>query len=281
MSTLPPSYGNPPSGADHPDPLAALSADLDRRERAARRGEIPVIAGLALFGAALAVGGAPSRFLILLGCWIAGLGALLLAGRVARDREEAGAGPRGAITVDTFRGEPATVLREHPARATLTAVATAYPGLLFLALAVLGAVSGQHAGFLAVLAVVGAAFLVAAARQVLRARRAGVWLTPAAVVVVRRDAQHRIAWIDVVAVSEPRGPVDLVVLRARSSAAVEASGRVRPSLGLPEEVSITTGATAVDAPALARVLRHYTGAGTTAELGTPASVTTVRGLARS
>jgi hypothetical protein len=102
-----------------------------------------------------------------------------------------------------------------------------------------------------------------------------------AVVVVRRDARRRVAWRDVVAVSEPRGPVDLVVLRARSAAAVESAGRVRRPSGLAEEVTITTGSTALDAPSVARVLRHYASGVDMSALGTPASVSEIRAVVRA
>lgn len=281
MSAAPPSGGMPSSGSGRPDPLAALGAELDRRERAARRREIPVVAGLVVFGAVLAGGGAPSALLVLIGSWVAGFGLLLLVGRSVRDREERGVGRRSAVTVAELDGARATVLPEHGTRAMLTAGVTAYPGLLFLALAVLGAVRGLHLALVVVAGVVGAGFVTAAVRQALRARRAGVWLTPASLVVVRRDSRQSVAWRDVVAISEPRGPAELVVVRARSGAAVESAGRPRPSAGLAEEVVISSASTAIGAPSIARVLRHYASGADTAVLGTAASVLVVRDLARS
>ena len=281
MSAASPSGGMPSSGSGRPDPLAALGAELDRRERAARRREIPVVAGLVVFGAVLAGGGAPSALLVLIGSWVAGFGLLLLVGRSVRDREERGVGRRGAVSVAELDGARATVLYENGTRATLTAGATAYPGLLFLALAVLGAARGLHLALVVVAGVVGAGFVTAAVRQASRARRAGVWLTPTALVVVRRDSRQRVAWCDVVAVSEPRGPAELVVVRARSGAAVESAGRSRRPTGLAEEVVISPASTAIDAPSIARVIRHYASGADTAVLGTAAGVSTVRDLARS
>lgn len=160
MSSHPPP---PPSGAGPRPP----GPDPDAWLRAARRRELPVVIGVAAFGIVLVVLGRASVPLVVLGLWIVGVGVILLAGRFARDRQErgqrqgrsAGTGPVGGD------GAGATVPSEHRARGPVTAVLTAWPGVLLLAAAALGTGSGMSVGVVVACCVVGLAFVVAGLRR--------------------------------------------------------------------------------------------------------------------
>lgn len=267
-----------PSGAGR----NGSEADMDPWLRAARRRELPVLIAVVAFGAFLVVVGHTTLSVVVLGLWVIGVGALLLAGRAVRDRQERGDGPRGAIALGTLDGTRATVLREHPARGLLTAGLTAWPGALLLAGAVIGAGSAMSAGLALAVGAVGVGSLVAGARRALHERRAGVWLTSAAVTVRDHRQSHRMAWGDVAAVTEPGGPTGLVLLLAREPAAVIVSGRARRGLpgGRGREVLVRAEATALDAPGIARTLRHLSADADVSLLGSAAGCEMVLRIAR-
>ncbi|GEL46183.1 hypothetical protein CHO01_12990 [Cellulomonas hominis] len=262
---------------------SAPDADTDPWLRAARRRELPVMIGICAFGALLVVLGRTAVPLIVLGLWIVGVGAILRAGRAVRDRQERGEGPRGSIGLGRLGDESATVLREHPAHGLLTAGMTAWPGALFLAAAGLGAGGAMSSGLAVVVGLVGLGFVVAGARQAVRVRRAGVWLTPTRLTVRERDQSYRVGWADLAAVSVPSRPTDLVVVLASGSAAVTVSGRERRRFprGPRGEIPIRTEASAVDAAGVARVLRHFGDGGETTTLGQAGSDELVARLART
>ena len=267
-----------PSGAGSHEP----GVPTDPWLRAARRRELPVLIGIVTFGALLVVLGLGSVPLLVLGTWTIGVGAILLGGRTVRDRQERGDGPRGPIGGGALGGERATVLREHPARGLLTAALTAWPGVLFLVAAALGAGGAMSAGLAGAIAFLGLGFVIAGVRQALRVRRTGVWLSPSGVTVRERDQSFRMAWADMAAVSTPSGPSDLVVAVARESAAVTVSGRERRGFprGPRGQVPVRTESLPVDAPGLARVLRHFGGDGDAFRLGSPEGAELVSRIAR-
>ncbi|MET0432568.1 MAG: hypothetical protein ABW025_00260 [Cellulomonas sp.] len=250
--------------------------------RAARRRELPVLIGVVAFGALLVAFGPESAPVVVLGAWIIGVGALLLAARAVRDRQEQGHGPRGAITLAKLDGEQATVLGEHGVRGLLAAGLTAWPGALFLAAAAFGAGDAMSSGLTVVVALVGLGFVVAGARQANHVRRNGVWLTPSGLTVRDRDQAYRVGWQDVAAVNEPPTSTALVVVLARDSSAVTVTGRERKNFprGPRSQIPVRAEASALDAPALARVLDRVRADPDRRWLGTQGSRETVLRLAR-
>jgi len=123
---------------------------------------------------------------------------------------------------------------------------------------------------------------VAGVRQASRTRRLGVWLTPSGLTVRDRDHGYHVGWQDVVAVTEPPRSTDLVVALARDSSAVTVTGRERRSFprGPRGEIPVRTEASALDAPALARVLDRIRVEPDREWLGTQASRETVVRIAR-
>ncbi len=250
--------------------------------RSARRRELPVLIGVVAFGALLVVVGLASAPVVVLGLWIIGVGALLLVARGVRDRQERDQGPRGAITLATLDGQPATLLGEHRARGLLTAGLTASPGVLFLAASGFGAGGATSTGLAVVGWLVGLAFVVAGVRQAGRTRRLGVWLTSSGLTVRDRDHAYHVGWQDVAAVTEPSRSTDLVVVLARDSSAVTVTGRERRSFprGPRGEIPVRTEASALDARALARVLDRIRVEPDRGWLGTQASRETVVRIAQ-
>jgi hypothetical protein len=261
------------------DPREALR----HAERAAHRRELPTLVGLIAFGLLIAVAGRGEPAALGVGAWIAGVGGLLLVGRVLRDREARGAGPRGRFTTRTLDGEPATVLHQHPARWLVGPALSAWATVPFVALVLGGARSagsdaGLGAGVLLTALLVPVGLVVGG--QVRRTLRAGVWLTPSALVVRERDVTSRVPWADVRRITDadrPAAPVR-VVARDRSAVTVVArrrsEARFRAALG---DVLVPTGSLPLDAPDLVALLRRCAQPGGAAALGTDAGLALVRG----
>jgi hypothetical protein len=265
-------HAPPPSG---PESLEAPYASWLRRQR---RREIPGSLGLLVFGGFLVTGWRTHGGLAVLGVWIAGVGLLVLAARHRRDRGRAGRGPRGEIVSASLDGVPATVLREHPAPARLTAVFAAYPGLLLLSPLLGWAHLEVYLRY--VLVALALPFLLWALWYVRGARRAGVWLTETEIVVQGWGHVARTHWVDVVrvlAVDAPRARY--VEITARHPLAVLATGRSRmPDLDWPGRIQVVTPFLPLDAESLERVLRRLADGSRTSILGTSAGPDLVRSI---
>ena len=261
------------------DPVEALW----RANRRARRRELPTIVGLVAFGLLVAVAGRDEAGPVGHGVWIVGVGVLLLAGRVLRDREVRGAGPRGRFSTRALDGEPATVLHQHPLRWLLGPALSTWTTAAFVAL-VLGATSGSAADARLGAGVLLAAVLVPVALvvggQVRRTLRAGVWLTPGALVVRERDVTSRVPWAEVRRVVELDGRAAPVLVLPRDEAAVSVVARRRSDArfrAMYGGVLVPAGALPLDTPALAALLRACAEPGGAAALGTDAGLAVVRG----
>jgi hypothetical protein len=229
----------------------------------------------------MVVGGVRTHIgLAVLGAWIAGFGAVMLTLRHLRDRGDAGRGPRGRTEASSLDGVPATVLRDHPAFALLTAGVMLYTNLLFL----LPLLAWDHldVGLRVLCAVSAAPLLVLALRYAHWARDAGVWLTRSEVVMqgwdqVRRMRSDEVRLVSVGRVARP--PV--VLLAGDRATAVQVSGRRRlyPGLELPGHIAVVTPFLPLDAESLERVLRTLADGSRTSVLGTSAGPGLIRSIA--
>jgi len=265
-----------------PEQVADLRRRLDGYEKNSRRLEVPTAVALIVLGTVIAAGVSARPAVGAVGFWVGLLGVLLLWARSVRNRTERGAGPRGPAPHITDHGEPATVILAPRARLAVTLAFWLLIAVPLLGAGLAAALAGQvGAGVL--LAVVGAwslvpVFLVAAGQIT----PGGVWMTAAAVVVRDHGLESRIPWEALVTVAPSEAGT--VVLRAAVSDTIHRrrSGpwAVGARIGGPDLASVDTRWLAIDAPAIARILEHYRQRGAAAELGTPASLTTIAGLSR-
>jgi hypothetical protein len=256
--------------------------ELRRSQRAARRGEIPTVVGLIVFGVGGVAASRGQSVGLFIGSWIAGVGVLLLIGRVLRDREAKGVGPRGRLATRTLDGEPATVLHVHPARHLLGAAFSLYATVPFVALLVPALRSSAVGGAVLLAALVIPVGLTVGG-QLRRALRAGVWLTPSALVVRERDVTSRVAWTDIRTISDSAGASATVFVTAHDPAAVTIVARRRRERRFREgfgSVVIPTAALTLDAPSLTVLLRTCAAPGVAERLGSEAGLVLVRGSRR-
>lgn len=289
---------NEPSGAARgvrpPATTASAAAETRRRleamERGARHLEVPVATGIAVLGLVVGAGGLTRRGLLAVGAWLVALAALILWARALRNRTERGIGPRGpAPRLTALDGDPATAVTAHPTRVIGTV------GMwLLLATPLVGSgaalLSGGEPVAGGVLVGAGALWLAPVALVAAgRISPGGVWLTPSAVVIRDHGLESRIPWSALAAVADGAGTDaanGTVVLRAHGATGTIHRGRSRPwpvsaRTAGPRIAVVDARWLALDAPALATVLRHYQRSGTTGELGSPASLRTIGTLTGS
>ncbi|MCG7285463.1 hypothetical protein MHY85_05665 [Cellulomonas sp. ACRRI] len=252
--------------------------------------EVATETGLIVFGTVIVVVGRAETAALGIGTWITAVGLLLLVGRVLRDRERGGAGGRGQIATRVLDGEPAAVLHEHPARPVLGAVFAAVATVPFVALVFgaarlgVGAGAGEDVAVVVVLIALVVPVALTVGGQLRRALRAGIWLTPTALVVRERDVTSRVRWPDVRWIGDTDGPASVVRVVVRDSHAVTVDARrgrdrrLRAALG---DISIRTGMFALDAPELVELLRACQEPVVAARLGSDAGLALVRESRRS
>ncbi len=220
-----------------------------------------------------------------IGSWLAGVGVLLWIGRVLRDREERGTGPRGRLVTRTLDGERATVLHQHPARHLFAAVFAAYATVPFAAPLVAAWFRSDESrlGAAAMLGVLLMTVGLVVGGQVRRARRAGVWLTPTALVVRERDVTSRAAWANVRWISEPSestATVTAVVFDRSAVSVVARRRREQKFRAMFGDVIVPTRSLVLDADELVGLLRTCMAPGVADRLGTEAGLMLVRGAHR-
>lgn len=286
------SMQGPRSDADGTASPATSSAELRRRldahERSARRLEVPVAVAIGVLGLVTVAGGVTHPGLLAVGAWLVTLAVLVLWARSVRNRTERGTGPRGpSPRLTTLNGEPATAVTAPATRLVVTLAMW-----LLVAVPLLGGglalLVGDAPGAGALLLGAGVVALMPVALVVVgRVSPGGVWLTPSAVVVRDHGLESRIPWPALVTVADDattdatRGTVLLradaaagTIHRHRSGPWARSVRTVGPAIAL-----IDARWLALDAQAIARVLRHYHRSGTAGELGSPASLRTISDLA--
>jgi hypothetical protein len=266
-----------------------VSDPSGRAGRATRIRELATITGVIAFGMLILIGGRSGAVTIGVGAWMIALAVLLQIGRVLRDREASGAGPGGRIATRTLDGEPATVLHEHPARHLLGAALAALATAPFVALPLsavpwdAGSTDDDVIGVIVVLSALVVPVALVVGGQLRRALRAGVWLTPSALVVRERDLTSTVRWSDVWRVRDVDGPASTVWVVVRDEEAVTLVTRRRRDRrfrsGL-RGVPIPTGMYALAAPELVELLRACQDRAVAAQLGSDAGLALVRGARR-
>ncbi|GIG36312.1 hypothetical protein [Cellulomonas pakistanensis] len=266
-----------------------MSDRPDRAARWTRVRELATVTGLVAFGALLVVNSRSSGVVLGLGVWIIAVGVLLQIGRVLRDRELRGTGRRGRIATRTLDGEPATVLHESPVRHVLGAAFSALAAAPFVAL-VLGtapwradADPDQVIGVVVILAALLVPVSIVVSSQLRRALRAGVWLTPTALVVRERDIVSRVRWADIRWVPDEHDAAAMVWVMVWDGSAVGVVARRRQDRKWRAElrdIPIRTGMLALGAPELVALLRACQEPAVAARLGSDAGLALVRGARR-
>ncbi|RMI13549.1 hypothetical protein [Cellulomonas triticagri] len=266
-----------------------MTAASDVSDGLSRVRERATVVGLIAFGVLLVVAGRAEISAIVVGAWLAAVGVLLQVGRVLRDREVRGTGRRGRIATRTLAGEPATVLHEHPGRHVFAAAFSALAAAPFVAILLVSAPgdaetgSSELAGVVVLLVVLLVPVAIVVGGQMRRALRAGIWLTPAALVVRERDVESRVRWSDIRWVPDQHHPAGPIWVMVGDEAAVTVAARRRRDRTLRAKlrgVPIRTGMYALDAPELVALLRSCQQPGVAARLGSDAGLALVRGARR-